>query len=210
MQLFGLEAVGLIRYSNIIILYQSSKPCPAPKLYSPVSCCGGTGSNPRPTMWDLWYTNWHWHRFFSLYLGFPLSVQFHQYFIHFHLITDALQHSISNKHASFNAILSKTLCRVITITKVGTAREYFPSFPLPCRSRPWKDHSDSGSDRGDIEIQSRLWFSKFPLAERPGLASLSRSRGPSVCTLVGFSPTEPGRYFCLFGTYGLVYYHLKW
>jgi hypothetical protein len=29
-------------------------------------------------MWDLWWTNWHWDRFFSEYFGFPLSVSFHQ------------------------------------------------------------------------------------------------------------------------------------
>ena len=39
-------------------------------------------------------------------------------------------------------------------------------------------------------------FSKFPLAERPGSVSLTWSRGPSGCTLVGFSPMETGRYLC--------------
>jgi hypothetical protein len=27
------------------------------------------------SMWDLWWTKWHWDRFFSKYLGFPC--QFH-------------------------------------------------------------------------------------------------------------------------------------
>jgi hypothetical protein len=29
-------------------------------------------------MWDLWWTKWHWDRFFSEYFGFPLSVSFHR------------------------------------------------------------------------------------------------------------------------------------
>jgi hypothetical protein len=29
-------------------------------------------------MWDLWWTKWHWDRFFSEYFGFPLSMSFHQ------------------------------------------------------------------------------------------------------------------------------------
>jgi hypothetical protein len=28
-------------------------------------------------MWDLWWTNWYWDRFFSEYFGFPLSISFH-------------------------------------------------------------------------------------------------------------------------------------
>ena len=30
------------------------------------------------SMWDLWWTKWHWDRFFSEYLVFPLSVSCHQ------------------------------------------------------------------------------------------------------------------------------------
>ena len=29
-------------------------------------------------MWDLWWTKWHWGRFFSEYFGFPLAISFHQ------------------------------------------------------------------------------------------------------------------------------------
>jgi hypothetical protein len=29
-------------------------------------------------MWDLWWTKWHWNRFFSEYFGFPLSFPFHR------------------------------------------------------------------------------------------------------------------------------------
>jgi hypothetical protein len=28
-------------------------------------------------MWDLWWTKWHWHRFFPEYFGFSLSISFH-------------------------------------------------------------------------------------------------------------------------------------
>jgi hypothetical protein len=28
-------------------------------------------------MWDLWWTKWHWDKFFSEYFGFSLSVSFH-------------------------------------------------------------------------------------------------------------------------------------
>jgi hypothetical protein len=26
------------------------------------------------SMWDLWWTKWHWDRFFSQHFGFPLSI----------------------------------------------------------------------------------------------------------------------------------------
>jgi hypothetical protein len=29
-------------------------------------------------MWDLWWTKWHWDRFFPEYFGFPLSLSFHR------------------------------------------------------------------------------------------------------------------------------------
>jgi hypothetical protein len=32
-------------------------------------------------MWDLWWTKWHWARFFPEYFGFPLSVSFHGFSI---------------------------------------------------------------------------------------------------------------------------------
>jgi hypothetical protein len=28
-------------------------------------------------MWDLWWTNWQWDRFFSMFFGFSLSTSFH-------------------------------------------------------------------------------------------------------------------------------------
>jgi hypothetical protein len=38
----------------------------------------GPGSRPDHTMWDLWWTKWHWDRFYSESFGFPLSVSFHR------------------------------------------------------------------------------------------------------------------------------------
>jgi hypothetical protein len=32
----------------------------------------------RVSMWDLWWTKWHWDRFFPEYFGFPLSISFHR------------------------------------------------------------------------------------------------------------------------------------
>jgi hypothetical protein len=39
---------------------------------------GGPGSRPERSLWDLWWTKWHWDRFFSESFGFPLSVSFHR------------------------------------------------------------------------------------------------------------------------------------
>jgi hypothetical protein len=32
------------------------------------------GSRPDQSVWDLWWTKWHWDKFFSESLGFPLSI----------------------------------------------------------------------------------------------------------------------------------------
>jgi hypothetical protein len=29
-------------------------------------------------MWNLWWTKWHWDRFFPEYFGFPLSISIHR------------------------------------------------------------------------------------------------------------------------------------
>jgi hypothetical protein len=39
---------------------------------------GGPGWIPGQSMWDLWWTKWHWDRFFPEYFGFPLSIAFHR------------------------------------------------------------------------------------------------------------------------------------
>jgi hypothetical protein len=38
---------------------------------------GGPGSHPGHSMWDLWWTKWHWDKFF---FKFSLSVLFHHHF----------------------------------------------------------------------------------------------------------------------------------
>jgi hypothetical protein len=35
-------------------------------------------SIPGQSIWDLWWTKWHWDRFFPEYFGFPLSISFHR------------------------------------------------------------------------------------------------------------------------------------
>ena len=40
---------------------------------SPASHPGGSGSKSGQSVWDLWWTHWHWDRFFSDYFGFTLS-----------------------------------------------------------------------------------------------------------------------------------------
>jgi hypothetical protein len=42
------------------------------------SHCGVTGSRLAHSMWDLWWTEWHWDRFFSEFFGFSLSISFHR------------------------------------------------------------------------------------------------------------------------------------
>jgi hypothetical protein len=38
----------------------------------PAFNCGGPGQS----MWDLWWTKWHWDKFFPEYFGFPLPISF--------------------------------------------------------------------------------------------------------------------------------------
>ena len=52
----------------------------------------GPGSIPGQSMWDLWWTEFHWDRFVSKYSGLPLSVSFHQSSILIHsYITDVVE-----------------------------------------------------------------------------------------------------------------------
>jgi hypothetical protein len=32
------------------------------------------GFTPRSVQWDLWWTKWHWDRFFSKFFGFPINI----------------------------------------------------------------------------------------------------------------------------------------
>ena len=132
MQLFGLEAVGLIRYSkhyNTVSIKQAV-PCPETLL----ACLLPWRHRLKPHAIHVGFVVYKL-ALAQIFLRVPRfsPVSTIPSIFHTHpSITDAIQHSISNRHASFNAILSKTLCRVITITKVGTARKYFhhPLLPL--------------------------------------------------------------------------------
>jgi hypothetical protein len=42
------------------------------------SHCGDPGSRTGQSMWDLWWTKWHWDRLFSEFICFPLSISFHR------------------------------------------------------------------------------------------------------------------------------------
>ena len=50
-------------------------PCHGADGQSPASHRGGPGSITGQSVWDLWWTKWHWDRFFPEYFGFPC--QFH-------------------------------------------------------------------------------------------------------------------------------------
>jgi hypothetical protein len=43
----------------------------------PASHRGGLGSLPGQCMWELWWTKWHWDRFFSEIFSFRLSISFY-------------------------------------------------------------------------------------------------------------------------------------
>jgi hypothetical protein len=45
---------------------------------SPASHCGGPGSRPDQSVWDLCCTKWHWDRFLSKFFGFILVITFHR------------------------------------------------------------------------------------------------------------------------------------
>jgi hypothetical protein len=50
------------------------RPCHGSGGWSPASYRGGPGSMPGQCMSDLWWTKWHWDRFFSRVLRFsPVS-----------------------------------------------------------------------------------------------------------------------------------------
>jgi hypothetical protein len=50
----------------------------SPKEIQGTSHRGGPGSILDQSMWDLWWTKWHWDRFFPELFGFPLSISFHR------------------------------------------------------------------------------------------------------------------------------------
>ena len=49
-------------------------------------------SIPVQSICDLWWTKWHFGKFWSIYFGIPLSVRIKPPAVHIHLsITDAIQ-----------------------------------------------------------------------------------------------------------------------
>jgi hypothetical protein len=73
----------LVRYAkkevHCVISKCPFKPCHGSGGKPPAFHRGGPGSIPSQPMWDLWWTKWHWDRFFlSEYFGFLLSVSFHR------------------------------------------------------------------------------------------------------------------------------------
>jgi hypothetical protein len=52
------------------------------------------GSIPGQSMWDLWWTKWHWDRFFPEYFGFPLSISLH-YTEKLKINTNQLHHRVA-------------------------------------------------------------------------------------------------------------------
>jgi hypothetical protein len=48
------------------------------------SLIGGPGSYPGQSMWDLWWTKWHWGRLSLSFFSFLLSMSFHHVF-HAHI-----------------------------------------------------------------------------------------------------------------------------
>jgi hypothetical protein len=41
---------------------------------SPASHSRGPGSRPGQYKWNLWWTKWHWDRFFSKFFGLPVNI----------------------------------------------------------------------------------------------------------------------------------------
>jgi hypothetical protein len=41
-------------------------------------------------MWDLWWTKWHWDRFFSEFFNFFLPISFHQGSILIYIILELI------------------------------------------------------------------------------------------------------------------------
>jgi hypothetical protein len=65
----------------IICFYYSIGPCHSLSVKSQASRRGDLGSIPGQAIWDLWWTKWHWGRFFGAYFGFPCQA-FHRLLHH--------------------------------------------------------------------------------------------------------------------------------
>jgi hypothetical protein len=65
---FDLAASEILIRSNVIMF---DWPCHGSGGSCPASHRGVPRSRPGQFMWDLWWTKWHWGRFFSEFFDFP-------------------------------------------------------------------------------------------------------------------------------------------
>jgi hypothetical protein len=69
-------------------------------------------------MWDLWWTKWHWERFFSEFFCFPLSIPFHRRSPYSYIIRVMNNMSVSGSS-------SETLSHLIEIYNIPSFRFNF-------------------------------------------------------------------------------------
>jgi hypothetical protein len=62
------------QWSHFVLLYMKAWPW-LKRLVAGLPPRGPV-SRPVRSMWDLWWSKWHWGRFFSEFFGFPLSISF--------------------------------------------------------------------------------------------------------------------------------------
>jgi hypothetical protein len=60
------------------------------------------------SVWYLWWTKWHWDRFFSEYFGFPLSFSFHPCNVRLHGKTEKtnLHHRVAQEASRLRSLQS--------------------------------------------------------------------------------------------------------
>ena len=102
-----------------------------------VSCwpinCRGLGSILDQFIWDLWWTKWHWYRFFSKYISFFLSLSFHI----FTFLSPTLQNLMKWQHRFITYFTSILILspQVVYFSLVSQPEPY--SWPQDCsRSVP--------------------------------------------------------------------------
>jgi hypothetical protein len=108
---------------------------------STVSHRGGPGSFPGQSMWDLWQTKWHWVRFFSESLRFPLSLSFHHCSIFTHVSSGGqtmgpLVAAVPQRHSN----RKRAADTLHLTTKTGPVSETLRSFQS---TRQWTESSNS-------------------------------------------------------------------
>jgi hypothetical protein len=99
----------------------------------------GPGSGPGQSMWDLWWTKWHWESFFCKLFGFPVSIIPPLPHIHSHIIwgqpsSTATQSPpftmITILHASGHSLLSPNLYSALR--HMHKSNTIILCFPLIC------------------------------------------------------------------------------